>query len=122
MGTRTSPHPSRAFQLWRFSGDGAMIGIAASGEVDISNARAFRFQLGALADGSATNVTLDLSDCSFLDPTGMYALILATEDQLNFGRRLELAGLSVRARRVLELAGFYDSKGFSTRPTPALSD
>jgi anti-anti-sigma factor len=76
--------------------------VAVSGEIDLSNANRFETVLHAAFDGWEAGV-LDLSPCSYIDSSGLNALLRfrhATEGRL---RLAIVAGASTR--RVLEIAG-----------------
>jgi anti-sigma B factor antagonist len=61
----------------------------------------------ALAVG-ARLVTLDLTDVSFLDSTGLRSIVRAAKLLAEHDGRLVVAGLSGAAQRVLEISGLID--------------
>ena len=78
--------------------------IAAHGEVDASTAR----QLAAALESEITSapgstVTVDLSDVSFLDSTGLGALVSAKKAASATGGDVALRGVPTRIMRILEI-------------------
>ena len=59
------------------------------GEIDLDSAPVLREQLAALVDGGAGNVVADLTNTSFIDSTGLAALVAGNN-------RAKAAGGSVR--------------------------
>jgi anti-sigma B factor antagonist len=79
--------------------------LAVSGELDVASAPELRTAgEQAYADGSSVLV-LDLSDVSFLDSSGLGALIAIRNASLSESRSLLLRRPSARVDKVLELSG-----------------
>ena len=64
--------------------------ICVFGELNIANTKALREPFGSAVDAGARVVLLDLSECSFIDSTGLAAI-------LNGARELKLAGVALVA-------------------------
>jgi anti-anti-sigma factor len=64
--------------------------IRVRGELDSANAKALRDPFRSAVDTGARVVLLDLSDCSFVDSTGLAAI-------LNGARELKMAGVALAA-------------------------
>ena len=64
--------------------------IRVCGELDSSNAKTLRGPLQSAVDAGAQVVLLDLSECPFVDSTGLAAI-------LNGARELKLAGVALVA-------------------------
>ena len=79
------------FQVFReASVDSAEQLIRVCGELDSANAKALRDPLRSAVDAGARVVLLDLSECSFVDSTGLAAI-------LNGARELKMAGVALVA-------------------------
>lgn len=86
--------------------------IAVRGELDLSTAPALEGPLdGALSDNSAS-VLIDLSECEFIDSTGI-ALIVRAWQQLtgeeNGSGKLVICSRNDQVRRVLDVSGLDQS-------------
>jgi anti-sigma B factor antagonist len=106
-----SPVP---FQVDQESRDGVLI-IAISGELDLDTAPEFEQRLGEAA-GSDAPILINLSDCEFIDSTGLSLLVQAerrlTEEQRGFAICCPKADV----KRLLELTGIDEAVGmFDTR-------
>lgn len=62
-------------------------------------------------------VALDLTNLTFLDSTGINALIRSHQDLAGMGKELVLHGIPERVRRTLTVAGVVDH--LNVRSTPA---
>jgi len=79
--------------------------LAVAGELDVATALELRGAgEQALADG-AQSLVLDLSEVTFLDSSGLGALIAIRNAVLEAGRVLQLRQPSARVNKVLELSG-----------------
>jgi anti-sigma B factor antagonist len=77
--------------------------IAVAGDFDIASAARFHeARDGALADGGA--VVVDLSECGFIDSTGISCVIRTFQLAGEAGRSVALVGSPLRLK-VLELVG-----------------
>jgi len=75
--------------------------VRISGEVDLTNASTVTEAFRALADVGERNVDLDFGAVTFMDSTGIRALL----EGLRSGLDLRVVAASERVRRVLEIAG-----------------
>jgi anti-anti-sigma factor len=71
------------------------------GEVDLSNASTLEGRLRTLIERS--NMVVDLSQTTFLDSTGLSAVIVAYRCGQALGHSLRLSGAQGQVRRVLEI-------------------
>jgi anti-anti-sigma factor len=81
--------------------------ISVQGELDLSTAPDLEGPLEDLLDSGEGSILIDLSDCEFIDSTGI-ALIVRAWQRLNEaanGRRLALCSDNDQVRRVLEITG-----------------
>ena len=75
------------------------------GDLDIATAPLLREGLlGVLADGSG-DVTLEMSELSFIDSTGLSVLVGAFKRAQENGRHMMLRSPRPAARKVLEISG-----------------
>lgn len=80
--------------------------IASEGEIDASSVGAFRDALSKAAGAGAGRLVIDLSDVSFIDSTGLGALLDAHNRLRRDNRQLVVVAPSGSAAAVLvELAG-----------------
>jgi anti-sigma B factor antagonist len=75
-----------------------------AGELDLATAPSLTAALQAALASGAREIWIDLSGVTFMDSSGLHAL-LAVRDQLHDGRRLVLIAPPGRVRRLLELTG-----------------
>jgi anti-anti-sigma factor len=79
--------------------------VSVSGDVDMHTAPAFEEELGhAVEDGLATALVVDLTDVTFIDSTGLNALVRAFERQRLAGSQLALVSDDSRVAMILEVA------------------
>ena len=76
--------------------------ISLHGELDLANAARVR---EALVEVAGSTVVVDLADLSFLDSSGIAALLGARKRILAAGHEIEMRGAQGMVRRVLELTG-----------------
>jgi anti-anti-sigma factor len=98
----------------RIEPHGETVVIEASGELDLSVASAFEEELRkALADGTS-EVVLDLVQVTFMDSTGLRALIRVAQEARHTGARLSIRrGLSPAVERLLDLTRSGDELPFA---------
>jgi anti-sigma B factor antagonist len=77
--------------------------IAVQGELDLSNAKELREALDRAAGCSL--VLIDLSECEFIDSTGLAIFIHADNAMKEEGRHLALFGVSDQVHRAIEIMG-----------------
>lgn len=81
--------------------------ISVRGELDLSTAPGLEGPLDQALDGGEGSVLIDLSQCEFIDSTGI-ALIVRAWQQLDSGqngRSLVICSQNDQVRRVLEITG-----------------
>jgi anti-sigma B factor antagonist len=79
---------------------GAAVVVRLSGEIDLDVALEFRSGLLTAAE-NGPNVVVDFTDVTFIDSSGLSALILASRDIAGRGGQLVLAGPRGAVREVL---------------------
>ncbi len=77
--------------------------IALDGRFDAHEALEFRNQLGQLMDGSAADVSVDLSEVTFVDSAALAELVRGLKRARTEGRELLLRSPSDPVRVILEL-------------------
>ena len=83
--------------------------VAVAGEVDVATAPMLRDRLLSLLHGQAAAVlVVDLAGCTFLDCTGIGALVSVHNVAARTGRQLRVTHPRPIVRRVLELTGLLD--------------
>jgi anti-sigma B factor antagonist len=80
--------------------------VTASGEIDLSTAEAFGRELERALAGGAQSVVLELERVSFIDSTGLTALL--KEIERSNGRLRVVRSLSPAVKRTLEVSGLMD--------------
>lgn len=97
------------FEVQRVSSDAQVWRLAVSGELDAASAHRLPKVLDfALAQGARFAV-LHCDELSFLDSSGLRALVHAQSRFEEVGGRLILEALSGAAERVLELTGLLET-------------
>ncbi len=79
--------------------------LVVSGEIDLATAPRFRDELGVLIGESHSPAVIDLSGVSFLDSSGLAALVSARRDVEGTDVTLVLLNPSLLSQRVLEVSG-----------------
>jgi anti-anti-sigma factor len=87
----------------RIAGDGVSI-LVVDGEIDLSNADEFEQELRAVA--GAPRLIVDLTLCTYIDSSGLNALVRATHRPGDEGAFAVVAG--PETRRILEIAGLEE--------------
>jgi stage II sporulation protein AA (anti-sigma F factor antagonist) len=83
---------------------GALV-ITVAGEVDFETISALDEALASAAEEAPPVVIADFTEVTFMDSTGLNALLTAHRELLARGRRLALAGAQPAVLRVLDLTG-----------------
>jgi anti-anti-sigma factor len=82
--------------------EGDAVRIVARGEVDLATAPEFERVIAST--GSSKRVVIDLGGVTFIDSSGLRALLLATE-HLGSSNGLRIENATGSVRRVIELCG-----------------
>ena len=80
----------------------ALIITVNEARIDASAAIRFKDSMRALTDGGPPHAVLDLSKVTFVDSSGLGAIV-ASKKQLGPGQRLDLAGLTPDVAKVFRL-------------------
>jgi anti-sigma B factor antagonist len=92
--------------------------VALGGALDVSAADQLLDELRYVWDTQGLPIILNLAEVTFLDSTGVRALVLARRDLAAAGRPLTIAAASPKVRRLLELTGTDDLFRSPAPPTP----
>jgi anti-sigma B factor antagonist len=84
--------------------DGTYI-VAVTGEVDICTAPGLDQVLRGVLGDAATAVVVDLTECSFIDSTGLHVVLGAHKRLEGSGRPLSLVSCNRHVLKVLDLTG-----------------
>ena len=106
--------------------EGGISAVAVRGELDMSTAPSLQKQLDAALADAGSSIVLDLSECEFIDSTGI-ALIVRTWQRLDgngdAGKgRLVLCCVNHQVRRLLEITGVEGSIAMHEQRDAALAD
>ena len=101
--------------------NGGVSSFNLSGELDHATAPELREPLDAAISGGARAVLVDLSDCSFIDSTGLSVLVHAHTRLLDDGGRLEICCPDAQVRRLLEITGVDRAFGIHQSRDDALA-
>lgn len=95
--------------------------VVVSGELDVGSAPTLLRYLLDLMTAPIDTITLDLNELSFIDSSGLKALIAARADAETVGITLTLRDVAAQPRRVLELTGLDELFDLDVR-TPSRED
>jgi len=85
--------------------DDGVARVSLNGELDLDRAGALANELGDLPARGATAVVIDVSGLTFIDSSGLRALLTAREQLEAAGATLQLSALSPAVERVLDMTG-----------------
>jgi anti-sigma B factor antagonist len=106
---------SSTFQVQAETMDGLHT-VTVSGELDQGTAPELRRALAGVLDGQSGGVLVDLSDCAFIDSTGLSLLVETKRHLSEESRRFGVCCADADVRRLLELTGIDQAVGlFDTR-------
>jgi anti-sigma B factor antagonist len=89
--------------------------IEVEGELDLAVSEALRSALDRAA-GEGLDVLVDLTECDFIDASGVTVLVHADERLTTAGRQLLLCGVRGQVRRVLWVTGLDGTKNGAAAP------
>jgi anti-sigma B factor antagonist/stage II sporulation protein AA (anti-sigma F factor antagonist) len=85
--------------------DGHVVRVVAVGEIDMSTADVLRDALNDALDKNPPAVVLDMAGVTFLDSTGIAALVVAHNRAIDENTALTLINCRPIVRRVLDVTG-----------------
>jgi anti-anti-sigma factor len=89
------------------SEDRAMI-FALAGELDLATSPALEQEIDRACDADVDLLIVDLRDLTFMDSTGLHALVKAHRREHDAGRRFALVQGGAQVERLLNLTGVGD--------------
>jgi anti-sigma B factor antagonist len=101
-------------------GDAQVVELAMAGELDLAAAPALAAALDAVARSGVNVVVVNMAAVTFIDSTGLHALLDAKQALATTGGRLHLTEPSPAATRLFQLAGLGDH--FAVDPIAATAD
>ncbi|MDH2412684.1 STAS domain-containing protein [Nocardioides sp. CER19] len=88
--------------------------LAVSGDLDISGVEEFLSHAGRLLDAGTTAIEIDLAGVTFIDSSGLGALVRLQKSATAGGQQLRLANVPRPVTRILDLTGLTEL--FEERP------
>ena len=89
--------------------------IVARGEVDLATASVLRREMDAALDLPVTGLTVDLSYVTFLDSSGVHALVTSRRNAEHRSINFRLESVPRQARAVLEVCDLLEYFGLGVR-------
>ncbi len=90
--------------------DGPVRKISVVGELDLDTAPVLEAELRAAREPERTSVLIDLSDCEFIDSSGLALIIQAWRDlEREEGVGLAMCCAKDQVERLLRIAGAYEA-------------
>ncbi len=90
--------------------DGSPV-IAASGEIDVATAPDLIAALDGIIGRGAEAISVDMEHVTFIDSSGLGALVAALKKAQETGATLTLVNLTGPARKVFEITGLLETFG-----------
>jgi anti-anti-sigma factor len=85
-----------------------VVRIAVGGELDMASAPALAGSLEGAELGGTRAIILDLRDTTFIDSSGLRAILKASQHAKSNGHQLAIVGVNPSARQLFELTGTED--------------
>lgn len=99
------------------TGDGGHLTLALVGELDASTVAVLERSTGRQLTAALSAMTLDLSELTFIDSTGLAAIVLVSRLCERDGLTLDMVPGPVAVQRLFEITGLLDVLPFhSARP------
>jgi len=89
--------------------EGSITRLVAVGEIDASSANTFEAAATQSLAERPPAIEIDLTDVSFIDSSGLRAIIALSNRAREHAIDISVSGLSAAARRVLEITGLIDT-------------
>lgn len=118
---------SAPFDVQREELEDGIRAFTVRGELDMSTAPELEAGLGEIASGGSTQVVIDLTECDFIDSTGI-ALIVRSWQRLDRGGetgnegQLVLCCVNTQVRRLLRITGVEASISVHEQRDAALAE
>jgi anti-sigma B factor antagonist len=89
----------------KVSGEGRSVHLRLDGEVDASTAHLVDDAMAPALDPRCTRLVVDLADVSFMDSSGLRAMVVARNALADRGAEMIIAGADDQLRRLFEISG-----------------
>lgn len=89
--------------------DSARVTLALRGELDIAGAPSLQREIEGLDWPQLAELVFDLTDLTFIDSTGLYVLIRASQRAATAGLRFSIVRVADQPRKLFTIAGVTDS-------------
>lgn len=110
-------------QLTQETGSGGAARLLVSGEIDMSNAAQVRDAgIASVSADSVHGLDVDLSGVTFLDSTGLGALVAVRTAGSDLSRVVRITEASPRVRQVIEVCGLSAEFGLESTDSVAAAD
>jgi anti-anti-sigma factor len=109
------------FQLETFLTEGGALRVRVVGELDMATAEAFTDAIAASPDW-VNRYVVDLTDCTFLDSSGIRALLICQRRIDDGNGTMQLVGVMPQVERVLRIAGAHQVLQIDGATSPDGSD
>ena len=106
---------------WKIRPYGEATLVEVEGEIDLHSAPGFKSALLELDAPLSARVALDMSGVSFLDSTGIGALVGVLKKTRERGGQIAFFGAQPRVKRVFEIAGLWSALPFFASRDAALA-
>jgi len=107
-----SLRPGEAFRAWSETTGDSVI-VRAAGELDVASAPIFEEELRDALATDVSAIIVDLADVTFMDSTGLRALLVTTNLTNVTGRRVGVRReLTAAVQRTLEVSGTAEKLPF----------
>lgn len=96
------------FTTQRVESPGGICVVRVGGEVDIATAPQLQAVFDEVLEASPDSVLVELDDVTFLDSSGIRALVIAKRRLSEVGASFVIDGMSEAVKHVLEIAGMLE--------------
>ena len=87
---------------------GAKCVLVVRGDIDLASASDFETCLRTALDGSPSSITIDLAALTFIDSSGLRALVSVSKEAQSRGATIGLRNVPRHAQRVLDITGLSE--------------
>jgi anti-sigma B factor antagonist len=103
-----SSRPPEQLEVHEHEADGGQRTLALVGELDIASVPVLQRSVERMCTGATTSITLDLRGLTFIDSTGLAAIVLASKVCDTNGYGFALIRGAASTQRLFELTGLID--------------
>ena len=96
------------------AGSGADCVLTVRGDIDLASAPDFETSLRTALDQSPSSITIDLTGLTFIDSSGLRALVSVSKEAQSRDATIALRNVPRHAQRVLDITGLselFDGQG-----------